>query len=50
MNIKANQGAGERSMYPGDQWKMREMYGGGAKVKFCQTKMETQSCKYGFIC
>ena len=36
-------------MYPGDQWKMREMYGGGAKVKFCQTKMETQSCKYGFI-
>ena len=23
---------------------------GGAKVKLCQTKMETQSCKYGFIC
>ena len=22
---------------------------GGAKVQFCQTKMETQSCKYGFI-
>ena len=22
---------------------------GGARVKFCQTKMETQSCKYGFI-
>ena len=25
------------------------MYEGGAKVKFCQSKMETQSCKYGFI-
>ena len=25
------------------------MYRGGAKVKFCQTKIETQSCKYGFI-
>ena len=25
------------------------MYEAGAKVKFCQTKMETQSCKYGFI-
>ena len=36
-------------MYPGDQWKMREIYGGGAKVKFCQTKMETWSCEYGFI-
>ena len=22
---------------------------GSAKVKFCQTKMETRSCKYGFI-
>ena len=28
---------------------MREIYEGSAKVKFCQTKMETQSCKYGFI-
>ena len=25
------------------------MCGGSAKVKVCQTKMETQSCKYGFI-
>ena len=23
---------------------------GGAMVEFCQTKMETRSCKYGFIC
>ena len=36
-------------MYPGDQWKMREMCEGSAEVKFCQTKMETGSCKYGFI-
>ena len=45
-----------------DQWKCRkighwnlvtnekaEKCEGGAKVKFCQTKMETQSCKYGFL-
>ena len=28
----------------------RKSVWGGAKVKFCQTKMETRSCKYGFIC
>ena len=36
----------------GETWlpmrRVRSVWG-GAKVKFCQTKMETRSCKYGFI-
>ena len=38
------------SMKPGNQWENWEVCEGRAKVKFCQTKMETQRCKYGFIC
>ena len=29
---------------------LESFFVGGAKVKVCQTKMETWSCKYGFIC
>ena len=35
---------------PNNQWESWEVCEGSAKVKFCQIKMETQSCKYGFIC
>ena len=38
-----------RSLEPGNQWEGREVCEGRATVEFCQTKMETWSCKYGFI-
>ena len=33
----------------GNQWEGWEVCEGGTKVKFCQPKMETWSCEYGFI-
>ena len=34
---------------PGNQWEGREVCEGSARGKFCETKMETWSCKYGYI-
>ena len=39
MRMQENQ-----SLEHGNQWEGREVCEGGAKVKFCWTKMETQSC------
>ena len=50
-NFWTNENAGKkRLLKSGNQWDGREVCEGGAMVEFCQTKMETQSCKYGFIC